>query len=68
MMQLSRRKALAAMGATMFLERAGARPKGPLVENTIHMFAEDQARFPYHPNAPYKPPRIDDSIDGEWSW
>ena len=55
-MQLSRRKALAAMGATMFLERAAARPAGPLVENTIHMFAADQARFPYHPNAPYKPP------------
>jgi predicted TIM-barrel fold metal-dependent hydrolase len=32
-----------------------ARPKGYLVENTTHMFADDQTRFPFHPNATYKP-------------
>ena len=35
---------------------AQARPKGYLVENTLHMFAEDQNRFTlFHPNATYKP-------------
>ncbi len=32
-----------------------ARPKGPLVENTMHMFAADMTRFPPAKNAPYKP-------------
>jgi hypothetical protein len=30
--------------------RAVVRPKGYLVENTTHMFSDDQVRFPYHPN------------------
>jgi len=55
MIQVSRRRALAAMGAAALLGKAQARPKGYLVENTLHMFAQDQARFPYHPNATYKP-------------
>jgi predicted TIM-barrel fold metal-dependent hydrolase len=32
-----------------------ARPKGYLVETAIHLFAQDQKRFPYHPNATYRP-------------
>jgi predicted TIM-barrel fold metal-dependent hydrolase len=55
MIQVSRRRALAALGGSVFLGRAQARPKGYLVENTLHMFAEDQTRFPFHKNAPYKP-------------
>ncbi len=31
-------------------------PSRPLVDTHIHLFAADQQRFPYHPNAPYKPP------------
>jgi len=34
---------------------SAARPAGILVESHIHLFASDQARFPFHPNAPYKP-------------
>src|SRR4051812_32424959 len=56
MNDVSRRTALTAMGAAAFLGNLQARPKGYLVENTLHMFAEDQTRFPYHANAPYKPP------------
>jgi predicted TIM-barrel fold metal-dependent hydrolase len=33
-----------------------ARPKGLLVDTHIHLFAEEQARFPYHANATYRPP------------
>jgi predicted TIM-barrel fold metal-dependent hydrolase len=55
MIEISRRKALAAIGGAALLGSAQARPKGYLVENTLHMFAEDQTRFPFHPNAPYKP-------------
>ena len=33
-----------------------ARPKGVLVDTHIHLFADDQMSFPYHPNATYKPP------------
>lgn len=38
------------------LTAAGARPPGVLVDTHIHLFADDQKRFPYHPNAVYKPP------------
>src|ERR1700735_5222062 len=55
MIEVSRRKAMAAISAAALLESAQARPKGYLVENTLHMFAEDQTRFPLHPNATYKP-------------
>ena len=55
MFDVTRRRALATMGAATLLGRIQARPKGPLVENTIHMFAEDQTRFPMHKDGPYKP-------------
>lgn len=29
--------------------------KSPLIETHLHLFARDQAQFPYHPNAPYRP-------------
>jgi len=55
MSAVSRRRALAALAGSAFLGTAQARPKGFMVENTLHMFAEDQTRFPPHKNAPYKP-------------
>ena len=56
MIEVSRRTALAAIGGAALAGSAqAARPKGYLVENTMHAFAEDQTRFPFHPNAPYKP-------------
>jgi predicted TIM-barrel fold metal-dependent hydrolase len=36
--------------------RAAQRPAGILIDTHIHLFASDQARFPYHRNATYKPP------------
>lgn len=32
-----------------------ATPEAPVVDTHIHLFAADQKRFPYHPNAPYRP-------------
>ena len=59
MSNISRREALALAvmggGLTTGL-RAAARPAGYLVESSLHMIAEDQQRFPRHPNAPYHPP------------
>lgn len=56
MIEVSRRTAIAAIGGAALAGSAqAARPKGYLVENTMHMFAEDQTRFPFHANAPYKP-------------
>ena len=54
-MEVSRRTALAALGGAALLGHTQPRPKGYLVENTLHMFATDQAKFPFHKNAPYKP-------------
>jgi predicted TIM-barrel fold metal-dependent hydrolase len=31
------------------------RPKGPIVDSHVHLFAADLKRFPLAPNAPYKP-------------
>lgn len=52
---ISRREALAVMGGALAPGLSAARPAGYLVENALHMFAEDQKRFPAHPNAPYQP-------------
>jgi predicted TIM-barrel fold metal-dependent hydrolase len=35
---------------------AASRPEGLLIDSHIHLFADDQKRFPYHRNAVYKPP------------
>jgi len=49
-MTVSRRRFLAASAAL-------AAPAAPVVvESHIHLFAADQKRFPYHPNATYRPP------------
>ena len=32
-----------------------AAPGAPLIETHLHLFASDQKKFPYHPNAVYKP-------------
>jgi predicted TIM-barrel fold metal-dependent hydrolase len=58
--RLSRRELLAgaAMPLALSLEAQVNRPKGPIVESHIHLFASDQKAFPYHPNAPYKPAPI----------
>src|ERR1700738_2950225 len=56
MANVSRRTVLAAMGGAAFASSVqAARPKGYLVENTMHTFAEDTSRFPLAPNATYKP-------------
>jgi len=52
---LTRRELLAALSGGGALLRA--KPlAGVLVESHLHLFAKDQQRFPYHPNATYKPP------------
>ena len=60
MPQLTRRTALKSFGgvvaaAGIVPAAFAARPKGPLVENTMHMFAADTDKFPLAKNAPYKP-------------
>ncbi len=47
---LTRREVLGGAGA---LWAPG--PTRPLVDTHIHLFAADRTRFPFHPNAPYKP-------------
>jgi predicted TIM-barrel fold metal-dependent hydrolase len=49
----SRRALLATAAAAAVRLQAG--PKRYLVDST-HLFAADQERFPYHPNATYRPP------------
>jgi predicted TIM-barrel fold metal-dependent hydrolase len=56
MIRISRRETLTILGGGLTAGiHAAARPSGYLVENSLHMFAEDQVRFPGHPNGPYKP-------------
>ncbi len=56
-MNISRRELLAgAVAAAVAPTVQAERPKGPLVENTVHLFAGDP-RFPYHPNKTYEPRR-----------
>jgi predicted TIM-barrel fold metal-dependent hydrolase len=54
MNQITRRQWL--MGsAGAALAQKPARPPGVLVDTHVHLFAGDEARFPLHPNSPYKP-------------
>lgn len=48
---LSRRNLLA--GAASVVARAAS--EGPIIDTHIHLFAADQQRFPYHPQATYRP-------------
>src|SRR5262245_33232189 len=56
MLTLSRRQVLGGAAAALVSRMEAARPKGYLVENTMHMFSDDQTRFPFHASATYKPP------------
>lgn len=58
---MTRRKLImGAAGVLPALPLAGAaRPSGLLIDTHIHLFAADQERFPYHKNAPYRPPAAD---------
>ncbi len=51
---ITRRNLLLAAAAAPAI-RAAERPAGILIDTHIHLFASDQARFPFHPNATYKP-------------
>jgi predicted TIM-barrel fold metal-dependent hydrolase len=51
---ISRRETLGLL-AGAGLVRA-ARPAGLLIDTHVHLFAGDEKRFPYAPNATYKPP------------
>lgn len=42
-------------GLTALPVLAAARPRGPIVDSHVHLFAADLQRFPLAPNAPYKP-------------
>ncbi|MCC6862838.1 MAG: amidohydrolase family protein [Bryobacterales bacterium] len=50
-MQLTRRELLA---GALAMPAPAARPQGIIIDTHIHLF--DQKRFPYHPQATYKPP------------
>jgi predicted TIM-barrel fold metal-dependent hydrolase len=47
------------ISAALAARTAMARPAGTLIDTHIHLFAADQARFPYHRNAVYRPPAQD---------
>lgn len=48
---LSRRSLMAGAGAL----GAHAASEAPIIDTHIHLFARDQQRFPYHPQATYRP-------------
>src|SRR5688572_15343066 len=51
---LNRRTFLAGALAAVPTLRA-ARPDGILIDTHVHLFSKDPQRFPYPPDAPYKP-------------
>ena len=55
---LARREFLSCIASAAALG-AVVRPAGILIDTHIHLFAEDQERFPYHANATYRPPAAD---------
>lgn len=52
--RITRRTLLAAAAAAAL--PGATRPNGVLIDTHIHLFADDQSRFPYHAQAVYKPP------------
>ncbi len=54
---LTRREFVAGMLAAVPMMGV-ARPRGPLVDSHVHLFSDDPKRFPYAPDAPYKPPPL----------
>src|SRR5271168_3954102 len=51
---ITRRDMLTGLAATI-PALAVERPRGPLVDSHVHLFAADLKRFPLAPNATYKP-------------
>lgn len=54
MREITRRHWL--LGAAAAPAQPTVPPPGTLVDTHVHLFSRDQARFPYHPDSPYKPP------------
>ncbi|HEV2274517.1 MAG TPA: amidohydrolase family protein, partial [Acidobacteriaceae bacterium] len=54
--RLTRRQFVAGMLASIPAAALGiARPRGPIVDTHVHLFSPDPQRFPFAPNAPYRP-------------
>ena len=53
----NRRETMALMGAAMLAGGVGpaAAAATPVIEWNMHMFSSNTAKFPFHPNAAYKP-------------
>jgi len=51
----TRREAMIMGAAGVALAQKPTRPPGVVIETHVHMFADDQSRFPVHRNSPYKP-------------
>lgn len=56
--RVTRRELIAGTAVAITALAQVKRPKGPIVDSHVHLFASDQKAFPYHPNAPYKPAPI----------
>ncbi len=54
---MTRRDVLASLAslAAAVPARAASRPSGPIVDSHVHLFSPDQKKFPFAPNATYKP-------------
>ena len=54
---VNRRESMALMGAAVLAGSAGsaAAAATPVIEWNMHMFSSNTAKFPFHPNAVYKP-------------
>jgi predicted TIM-barrel fold metal-dependent hydrolase len=50
---ISRRECVAVLAGGAMLQ--AARPAGVLIDTHVHLFADDQKRFPYAPGATYRP-------------
>ena len=52
---VNRRDLLALMGAAALTQGPARAAVTPVIEWNMHMFSADVAKFPFHPNAVYKP-------------